>query len=766
MTTGLMSKTSSTAAPAPRARRRHRSSGLAAAVLTAAVAATAALAPAASAAEPWGFEQVTPVDKGSGTVSSSDTFQTSPDGETFLHTSMLPYDGVPSESIPGYLRYVARRGATAWSNRAIDPPYGPGTGYVQAVLGTSPDFSHALVASRYALAPGGIEGGGNLYMRDTRTGEYTLVAASNDTWLVRQFVTNMGTQGVKYVAPDGRSALFTVASPSLLPGVPDLGQTGSPYLYRWSADDGLSIESVLPDSEGGARVSIAYAGNDDYYGPRDSIAVDADGLAHVYFTALVNNEIGTFMSGVYVRSGGETRAVSVSQIPGDPSTPVPARVQAIGEGGRYMLFNTLEEKALTEDTPADVGDRILYRYDASDESLTYVGAMSAEFSTTGFQQVVGMTRDGQTVAFRSPSVLADGAIQGRENLYVWRDGELRLVWVPDSGSSGENAGNHLRRLSANGRYLAFTDNSSPLAQFGTDNVSARCPTMLGTPGPCDNVYLYDFGADELTCVTCRPSSGPPSGNAGDPLNKNEGAARLNTYHSRIVADDGTVFFTTSDGLVPGDGNGLDDAYAYRDGELRLLSRAAQGMRARFLDATADGKTVFFSTDDPIVGTDNDRSVDIYMTRAGAGFPYTAPVVTPPCSGSDCRDPFAPAAPLSVAGSVAFSGLGNVDGRPSAGSVRVSKLRTAIGAGAWLRVRVPAAGRVRVSGPGLKRSSTTARKAGSYRVAVRLSKRARQRLKDDRRVRVRVTVRFAPKAGRPSAKRFAMTFKASSTRKGR
>jgi hypothetical protein len=351
---------------------------------------------------------------------------------------------------------------------------------------------------------------------------------------------------------------------------------------------------------------------------------------------------------------------------------------------------------------------------------------------------------------------------------VWRDGELRFVWVPDSCSSGENAGNHLRRLSTNGRYLAFTDNSSPLVQFGTDNFSARCPTMFGTPGPCDNVYLYDFDADELTCATCRPGSGPPSGNAGDPLNKNEGAARLNTYHSRIVADDGTVFFTSPDGLVSEDGNGLDDVYAYRDGQLRLVSRAAQGMRARFLDATANGKTVFFSTDDPIVGTDNDRSVDIYMTKEGAGYPYTAPVVVPPCSGEDCRESFTPPAPSAAAGSVSFAGLGNVVGRqPATGAVKVSKLRQAIGAGAWLRVRVPAAGRLRVSGPGVKISSRTAGKAGSYRVAVRLSKRARQRLKSDRRVRVRVTVRFAPRAGKPSTARFGMTFKAnSSTKKGR
>jgi hypothetical protein len=738
--------------------------------LALALAITVAAAPSAAAAEPWGFEQVTPVGKGSGVVSGGDTFQASPDGDALLHTAVLPYADVPSESVPVYVRYIARRGATAWFNRALDPPFTYGDSgtaqNVQLVNASSANLDHVMVASQSALTPGAIEGGGNLYIRDTRTGEYTLVAKHSSPSLALSQAQH-GGGGVKFVAPDGRSAML-VATQSLAPGAPELEPSAAPTLYVWTAAEGMRVVSVLPESEGGAVVGAAYVGRDGAYDARDPLPVGNDGLTHIYFTAFTGSGQGGQAGGVYVRTGDETKAVSVSRIPGDPSTPIPAQVQAVRGGGEQVVFSTLGDTPLTVDTPTDLGATAqhLYRYDVTDDSLAYVGTMA--YGAAGGTQVVGVSDDARTVAFKSAFTLAGDAVEGVQNMYVWSDGALRFVSAPDSGSSGEAPNNQLRRLSPNGRYLAYTDNSPSLAaRFGIDNVSARCPTMFGSPGGCDQVYLFDFEADELRCVSCPADGGKPSGKSGDPTFGNDGAARLNGYVPRTVIDDGTAFFTTADSFVEEDRNSANDVYAYRDGQYRLVSRAAQGKRYRFLDATPDGKTVFFSTDDPIVGTDNDRSFDIYMTREGAGYPYTAPVVTPPCSGSDCRDPFAPASPLAVAGSVAFSGLGNVDGRPSAGVVRVSKLRSAIGAGAWLKVRVPAAGRVRVSGPGLKRSSTTARKAGSYRVAVRLSKRARQRLKEDRRVRVRVTVRFAPKAGKPSATRFAMTFSAnSSTKKGR
>ena len=96
------------------------------------------------------------------------------------------------------------------------------------------------------MTPGATEGGGNLYVRDTRTGTYTLVATSPGQALSKVGGTG-STQGptlFSFVANDGRSALFRVQV-ALRPGDP------TNVLYRWTAAGGLEAMSVLPVDEGG-----------------------------------------------------------------------------------------------------------------------------------------------------------------------------------------------------------------------------------------------------------------------------------------------------------------------------------------------------------------------------------------------------------------------------------------------------------------------------------------------------------------------------------
>jgi hypothetical protein len=238
----------------------------------------------------------------------------------------------------------------------------------------------------------------------------------------------------------------------------------------------------------------------------------------------------------------------------------------------------------------------------------------------------------------------------------------------------------------------------------------------------------------------------------------------------MVANDGTVIFTTYDGLVPEDGNGLKDVYTYRGGAVRLASRGLPGHNSRFVEASADGKTIFFSTDDPISPTDTDKSVDLYVTRVGAGYPYTAPVRVPACAGNDCRGPVAPLGPLVLPSIHAVLGSGNVASKPrvpAPGSPVVKRMTSVRGSAGALRVRVPVKGRIVVLGVGLKPSSVTVRAAGSYGVAVRLSSYGRRVLAKRGRVSVRVTVRLVPREGASRSVRAGLTFTAkSNSSKGR
>jgi hypothetical protein len=745
--------------------------------LAAAVASLCAAALPAQAAEPWGFEQVTPVNKGAGSVHPQDTFQTSPDGNGFLLSATSSFDGVAAESVPLYTRYFASRGADGWSNRAMDPPTNhAGTSVVMSLLLASSDASHVLVASTMALAPGATPDGGNLYVRSTATGAYTLVATHEDIDFTDQLFTNQGNINAKYLANDGRSALFLTNVP-LVPGAPDgRGVPNVQALYSWTAEEGLRVETVFPDSEGGGMVlyPMSAVGGELDNGIRNAVP-DSGGLDRVYFSSgrESNHPLGD-TGPVYVRSGGETKVVSVSRIPGASSDPVAGKVLATGRGGRFMFFKTHEASSsptpLTSDTPTDVGAQyFLYRYDAVEDSLAYVGALGQVRGSYAWQ----MSQDGRTIAFLSllgltPDAPAfDPAAPLQENLYVWRDGVLTFVARGDVNRELE--GGNLRLLSSNGRYLAFTENSTgPLSaatRVGVDLGSPTCPET-GSVSPCEQVFVYDVDADELECASCRTDGLAPKGAAGDPGTVGKDMIRMGHRQVQTIANDGTAFFTTAEDLVAADVNGLNDVYAYRDGEHHLLSRAAQGMKARFLDATPDGKSVFFATNDPIAPTDNDKAIDVYMTREGAGFPYTPPVVDPVCTGGDCRGPLSPVEGLPLAGSVSFSGSGNV--RPGGARLSVAGRRSIVGVAAKLRVKVPGKGRVTVSGSGVRTAKRSVSRAGTYTVRVALTAKARKALKKSKSAKKRVRVTFMPADGSASQRTLTLTYKApaNSKRKGR
>jgi hypothetical protein len=710
--------------------------------------------PAASAA-PWGYEQVTPPVKGSGAVSAGDTFRTSPDGDDFLYTAVSPFSSVPAESSPQYVRYLASRGTTSWSSRAVDPPFSdPQAHYlIMQTLGSSVNLSYAVVVSTVALTPGATEGGGNLYMRDTRTGALTLIATSDNVYFAEQYTNPQGSSSIKYVAPDGRSALFnTYHTPT--------GATSSPAgtLYGWTEAGGLEAKSVLPASAGGETVygSIEAGGEGS---ARDSLP-QTDGMAHVYF--------GTYSGehpGAYVRSGGETKAVSVSHIAGDPATPVPASAVAVGGGSRYMLFST--QTRLTSATPTGVFGTYVYRYDASDDSLVYIGNLGEGWSGG----VVQMTQDGQTVAFKSTAALTPdtptSSPYGVVNLYVWRDGVLHYVMTtePESAATGSN---FLRVLSTDGRYFSFTDNSkSVAAEFGEDDIlSDGCPPPFSVePGPCSEVYVYDAEAEELQCASCVPGGQVP---VGDNADSNASYTRMDSHQVQSVGNNGTVYFTTPNPLLPEDRDGANDVYAYNDGDLWLVSRAIPGTSAHLLDVTPDGKTVFFSTNDALVPTDTDNAVDVYMTREGAGFPYTPPPVPPVCAGIESCHAGVPATPTqSSPGSSAFEGRGNEKPRTrkSGAKITVIKPRPATGSAGALKVKAPGKGKLTVSGAGVKKATRSVSKAGTYTVKVTLTPGAAKALQKSGQTQKKLKVTFKPSQGKASSATVKLTFKASAGKKG-
>jgi hypothetical protein len=122
-------------------------------------------------------------------------------------------------------------------------------------------------------------------------------------------------------------------------------------------------------------------------------------------------------------------------------------------------------------------------------------------------------------------------------------------------------------------------------------------------------------------------------------------------------DGNTVFFSTSQSLVPGDTDTRRDVYArtFDSGSSQYttheLSTGPTGgndaFDATFEGSSADGSKVFFSTDERLTSSDTDNARDVYMRSGGV----TTLVSTGPTGGNGSKD--ADYAGSSADGSVAF-----------------------------------------------------------------------------------------------------------------
>jgi hypothetical protein len=113
------------------------------------------------------------------------------------------------------------------------------------------------------------------------------------------------------------------------------------------------------------------------------------------------------------------------------------------------------------------------------------------------------------------------------------------------------------------------------------------------------------------------------------------------------ADGGTVFFTTTDKLVPGDTDNRQDVYERSNDQVldryvtRLVSTGPVGGNdsypALYAGASTDGTKAFFSTEEQLVGTDRDRSEDIYERDLTANTTTLVSAGDPSCQVVDCGD---------------------------------------------------------------------------------------------------------------------------------
>jgi hypothetical protein len=602
------------------------------------------------------YEQVSPLDKNDSDV--KDSFhggvlqQASVDGERVFYEAFGAFPGA-SETIGVRTQYLASRGASGWSTRAVGLPltssHIPGGAVIEYSLPLSPDLSTGVLRTEQALVAGAPGPGiWNLYVGHPLTGSYELV-----TNVTPPHQSGSGYQAginfnafVEGASTDSSHVIF-VANDALTPETPWPSSSES-NLYEW-VEGQLHLVGLVPTSGTsctGADCTPVEGSQAGGAYPSYAHAISADGSRIVFSASSSEGHI-------YDRVNGTTTVdVSASQrTPPEPGTSN-ARYQDASVDGSQVLFTSAA--ALTNDAVPGSGQN-LYDYDVETGQLTDLTAAN----DVRFHTIAGVSEDASHVYFTAEGVLAansnshdDMAVAGQPNLYLWHGGQTTFIaTTPITTEISEQP----TRVTPDGSHFAF---NSAASLTGYDNTDAN------TGEPDTETYLYDAAANRLTCASCNPSGARPIG----PSDLHWADSVL--YRPRnLNADGSSLFFTSSDTLLPADTNGLSDVYEWEaDGSgscqssadnggcLYLISSGRGASNSYFTDASTSGNDAFFVTGDRLVGQDKDEYTDLYDARIGGGFREPPPPA--PCEGESCRGEGSHAPAASGAGTAVFQGPGN------------------------------------------------------------------------------------------------------------
>jgi hypothetical protein len=532
-------------------------------------------------------------------------------------------------------------------------------------------FLFTTYGSSVSAEPPGLGVGANLYLSDDPAVEPTWIAQPKIVDPIPMLGENNSLRNYLVVGgtPDFSTVYFAYAGtllPQDAPRAPHVGGAmgatdgdGAWGLYEWSGGT-LAEAGVLPDGTldpfGAVPAATAEVEN---------VRVSAPGA----FPQALDNEISTDGSRVffvspdpkvsaptkpelYVRETGptgvkSTTLVSQSQLPGHDGEPAPDGPQPFSntpiftaepDGTSYVFASPDGSQAffastdrLTSAAPAN-GSVKEYDYDLDTGQQTYLPGVTGS--------LVATSPDGSDFIFENTATTPS-------ELDLWTSGTdggrvTPIVQLPPSASGPVDVSG--ARSSTDGAAFVFRTNS-PLSGFNNG-------------GGFEQVYRYSVGSAELICASCPPVGVTPSGDA-QVSHDDETEEPVTTVDTDVISSDGSqVFFDSSSPLVPQATNGMRNVYEWENGHVYLISSGRSGIDSYILDSSASGGDVFFTTSEGLAPGDTDGSADVYdarIPRRGDRPPPSAVA----CEGDVCQGPPSVPSPLTAPASATFSGLGNV-----------------------------------------------------------------------------------------------------------
>ena len=685
--------------------------------------------PSAALPDCRAYEMVSPPNKNGGEVDGGVLFDSIPtpgqaavDGEAVTYGSSTTFLGTGADSGELTSQYLSKRTVSGWQTQAITPvqqePKGdlePSTNEPQFSLfqgfneNLTDGFLLAWNPQPVASAPAGYF---NPYLRNNNDGSYSLLSSeARPAWPspgvgpVEFFIEGYSSLYAGMSA-DGQYVIFEANEALTAEAVPKHDN-----LYEWSAGRPLELVSVLPDG------TVCACGQE--YPDRPGLKFGAEvgsarnegtvNDAFNYSGALSSNGTRAFWSGdgkVYmheiVGSGARTVEVSASQ----------KGVGGSGHGvywtanrsGSLVYFTSSEE--LTNDSTASSGAEDLYQYDTETGVLTDLTVDEHAGESAAVQGVLGSGESEGVgyVYFVAHGVLGSGGKQGANNLYVSHAGEV--TWIATLGTvkgetadfSEEAVAERTSRVSPNGRLVAF-ESEEQLTGYDNAPTSGECPQPRleefgyqppyanDDKGRCMEVFEYDAQSGRLSCASCDPHGLPPTGESIVP----EASHLLNpifgwqssTVQQRYLLDDGRLFFDSEDALLAQATDGKQNVYEYEpEGMggcaatgtgscLYLVSTGTSSADSAFMDASADGRDVFFTTRQQLVPEDGDESIDVYDAREDGGFTQAS---LPPCAGEACK-PAVTSAPAIYGAPTSATFTGNGNSTPSVAASPKAKAKS-------------------------------------------------------------------------------------------
>jgi hypothetical protein len=572
------------------------------------------------------WERVSPADKGGGDlIAEGEPVAAAADGDGATFRSRYGFADTVGSGNVGRIAYLARRGAEGWSTHAITPPGRPDA---RQIIGPtthteifSADLSHALTFG-YELpgATGDAPERMNMYLEDTATRGLTTISSSQRgngedpiQYWANEFFGGVELYGasedLNHVTIESWTQFLPAGTaPGYPQGEPLEPSFFFPYAYPYKNvytwDEGtLHLASILPDGSAppeGARVE----------GGRGSMS--ADGSAQTF---LASPEPGAPQQ-LYLRIDHErTDLVSESENPAFTEGAQELFFEGMTPNGKNVFFVT--NSPLLEEDENEGPD--LYRWtegpdpehEANLSLITRDG--NARHSSGVGGSLVGMSDDGNRVYVHN----------NRGTLELWEAGSgikmidsVKRPIVANQWLTLLTANPGLGRVSPDGNWVAYVTDvpGDQRAAFGGAGV----------------LHLFDRRHNTITIIARAASI--------DPHLTNGGGDSPPSFRPHFLSNDGKVFFTSREALVPQDTNGVADVYEY-DGPAGRLSLVTSGKGSEpmeFADASADGSDVFFLTRARLVPSDTDEFVDLYDARVGGGFDEPEPSPAAPCAGETCQ----------------------------------------------------------------------------------------------------------------------------------